>query len=171
MEMSMKKFKKSFYVGALITTGFLAVACGKISGHYNQKGAAASQSAATIQTPTFLQGQWTNCTNGALTTYSFTGNGYWLEVDQYSSSDCSDSNASSLGNPEEGQFTLGNAPQQGVGTGTAVTISWTPYYASTDSDGTNQSGTVSLIGSNLLIVKNGISLYCNPQTSSNSNNN
>jgi hypothetical protein len=162
----MKKFNRTITQCTLIGACFLAAACGKVNNHYSTAGALKSSSASTNSAPTPVQGEWTNCTAGTLVTYSFTGNGYWTETDIYSSNDCSDSNPQSSGQPEEGTFQLSSTNPSA---GTMQAVTFVPYYASTDSDGTSQSGYVAVAGPYLFLSKNNLPQMTFTSATANSN--
>ena len=96
-EQNMKKKLNKKVIGyvAFIVAGVAITACGTAHTKYNTAGVTASQTAATTTIPTAIQGLWTSCSNGALTSMSFFDNGYWMETDQNSASDCSGTTTSS----------------------------------------------------------------------------
>jgi hypothetical protein len=141
----MKSFKNIFSFGTFVAIGFLASACGKPNVTYSTKAATTAASAATSSTPTMLEGQWQQCTSGTLLIYAFAKNGYSVENDYYTSSDCSDSGPNTIEVVDSGTFQLGAAPQANSGTTTSITF--TPGPNSTI--GTPYSGNVINLGSSI----------------------
>jgi hypothetical protein len=109
----MKKLNKVLIVGVYAIVGIAATACGKAPQKYNSSAATTVQGLAGNSTPTSIQGQWTNCTNGTMTGYDFFGNEYGTWVNTDSNSDCSDDPGMTENTLQTGTFQLGSAPQAG----------------------------------------------------------
>jgi hypothetical protein len=149
---------KKFNLGTIVALTLLATACGKQSSTYSSKAKAAAGAAATSPTATSIEGQWQQCTNGVMAVYTFSGNGYSIYNDYYSSSDCSDSNWNTENGIDSGTFQLGAAPQANSGTTTSITFTPASYTGNSSYTGSviNMGTSIGLyIGSNpMLMLRN-----------------